>query len=135
MTAYFSMWGMNASATEAFKAAPYTMVLTLKVPILKNLKCNECFQFNFMECDLFFDGLMQRARNYNRPNYNRDASKSKKENNFCDGYLGWVLVVRKVSLWHLKSTLNLELFLSHLSSKEDGTGVMAEYLSEGESGF
>jgi len=30
MTAYFSMWGMNASATEAFKAAPYTMVLTLK---------------------------------------------------------------------------------------------------------
>ena len=39
MTAYFSMWGMNASATEAFKVAPYTMVAALKVQILNNWKC------------------------------------------------------------------------------------------------
>jgi len=30
MTAYFGMWGMNMSAAEAFKEAPYTMVVTLK---------------------------------------------------------------------------------------------------------
>ena len=36
MTAYFGLWGMNASAAEAFKEAPYTMVVTLKVQILNN---------------------------------------------------------------------------------------------------
>jgi len=30
MAAYFGLWGMNMSATEAFKEAPYTLVATLK---------------------------------------------------------------------------------------------------------
>ena len=32
-------------------------------------------------------------------------------------------------------TVSFKICLSPLSSKEDGTGVMAEYISEGESGF
>ena len=91
MTAYFSMWGMNASATEAFKMAPYTMVVALKVQILNNSKC----KFNTFQTIKSLVGILH---------------------------------------------FNLELFLlksaSHLFfSKEDGTGVMAEYLSEGEPGF